>query len=55
MTATPSDQLLTPQTCASTLTDHQPEMVPGVDIIETGKLRNLCSHEFTRDENILSG
>jgi nicotinamidase-related amidase len=40
VTATPSDQLLTPQNCAITLIDHQPEMVLGVNTIGTGKLRN---------------
>lgn len=39
-TATPSDQLLTQQNCAITLIDHQPEMVLGVNTIETGALRN---------------
>jgi nicotinamidase-related amidase len=40
VTATPSDKLLTPQNCTFTLIDHQPEMVLGVNTIETGKLRN---------------
>lgn len=32
-TATPSDQVLTPQNCPIALIDHQPEMVLGVDTI----------------------
>ncbi|WP_206537131.1 cysteine hydrolase family protein [Natrialba chahannaoensis] len=40
VTAAPSDRLLTPENCAVTFIDHQPEMVLGVNTIETGKLRN---------------
>lgn len=39
-TATPSEQLLTRENCAITFIDHQPEMVLGVDTIETGALQN---------------
>lgn len=39
-TATPSEQLLTRENCAITFIDHQPEMVLGVNTIETGALQN---------------
>ncbi|WP_254832880.1 hydrolase [Haloglomus salinum] len=38
--ATPSERLLTPENCAVTFIDHQPEMVLGVNTIGTGTLRN---------------
>jgi nicotinamidase-related amidase len=38
--ATPSDRLLTRENCAFTFIDHQPEMVLGVNTIETGALQN---------------
>ncbi|UPM44798.1 hydrolase [Halocatena salina] len=39
-TATPSERLLTRENCAITFIDHQPEMVLGVNTIETGALQN---------------
>jgi nicotinamidase-related amidase len=39
-TATPSEQLLTRENCAITFIDHQPEMVLGVNSIDTTNLQN---------------
>ena len=39
-TATPSEQLLTRDNCAVTFIDHQPEMVLGVNSIDTTNLKN---------------